>query len=108
MEDFLVKAPDLNAVFCENDEMALGALQAIKADQKLDQIMVVGFDGNPDALESIKKGELAATVAQDPELMGRMAIVNAYQVFAGTLDINARQDIYVPIKLITPKDVKGE
>jgi ribose transport system substrate-binding protein len=108
MEDFLVKAPDLNAVFCENDEMALGALQAIKADKKLDQIMVVGFDGNPDALEAIKKGEMAATVAQDPELMGRMAIVNAYQVFAGTLDINARQDIYVPIKLITPKDVKGE
>lgn len=108
MEDFLVKAPDLNAVFCENDEMALGALQAIKAAEKLGQIMVVGFDGNPDAIEAIKKGEMSATVAQDPELMGRMAIVNAYQVFAGTLDINARQDIYVPIKLITPADVRGE
>lgn len=108
MEDMLVRAPDLQAVFCENDEMALGALQAIKARQKLDSITVVGFDGNPDALEAIRKGQLSATVSQDPELMGRMAVVNAYSVLAGTLPANARKDIYVPVRLITREDLEIE
>ncbi|MBI2194747.1 MAG: substrate-binding domain-containing protein [Planctomycetes bacterium] len=106
MEDLLVRSPDLQAVFCENDEMALGALQAIRASQKLGQVLVVGFDGNPDALEAIRKGQLSATVAQDPELMGRMAVVNAYSVLADTLAPDARKDIYVPIRLITAESLQ--
>ena len=52
--------------------MALGAVEALKAADKLEDVMVVGFDANPDAAASVLAGEMAATVAQAPKNMGAL------------------------------------
>lgn len=81
MENLLQAHPDVKAVFSQNDEMALGAIEAIKASGK--DIVVVGFDGNDDAVEAVKNGELAATVAQQPKEMGKLAMENAINHLKG-------------------------
>lgn len=102
MENFIQAHPDLDAVFCENDEMALGALEAVKAAGLEDQIIVVGFDAIPDALCSIKNGELAATVAQQPYEMGKMGVDYALKVLQGE---KLPEVVYVPVALVTPENV---
>lgn len=68
------KNPNLKAIYCCNDTMALGALQAVKNANKLGQIIVVGTDGAAEALESVKAGELSATVAQDSAGIGATSL----------------------------------
>ncbi|MCY7486709.1 ribose ABC transporter substrate-binding protein RbsB [Paenibacillus alvei] len=95
MENLLQANPDVQAVFAHNDEMALGAIEAIKSTGK--NIPVVGFDGNDDALKSIQEGKLTATVAQQPELIGQLAVQAAYDVLQGkTVD----KTIPAPLKLV--------
>jgi erythritol transport system substrate-binding protein len=64
MEALLSKNPDVNGVIAGNDEMALGAINALKEANKLAQVKVLGFDGNQDAVNAVKNGELVATVLQ--------------------------------------------
>jgi erythritol transport system substrate-binding protein len=64
MEALLSKNPDINGVIAGNDEMALGAINALKAANKLSQIKVLGFDGNQDAVNAVKNNEMVATVLQ--------------------------------------------
>ena len=64
MEALLSKNPDINGVIAGNDEMALGAINALKAANKLAQVKVLGFDGNNDAVAAVKNGEMVATVLQ--------------------------------------------
>lgn len=96
MENILQSQPEIDAVFAHNDEMALGALEAIKASGR--DIIVVGFDATDDAVASVEAGELAATVAQQPELIGEMGIDAAVRYLKGeTIDEN----VPVELKLIT-------
>lgn len=92
MENILQAYPDIVAVFAQNDEMALGAIEAIRAAKKLGKIIVVGFDAIPDALEAVKKGEMAATVAQQPYLMGQLAVQKAYEYLK-------TKTIFIPVEL---------
>ena len=71
---FIQQNPDLKGIYCCNDTMALGALQAVINENKLGEIFVVGTDGDTEAVDSVNKGELSATVAQDPAGIG--AILN--------------------------------
>jgi erythritol transport system substrate-binding protein len=64
MESLLSKNPDIKGVIAGNDEMALGAINALKEAKKLDQVKVLGFDGNQDAVDAVKSGEMVATVLQ--------------------------------------------
>lgn len=64
MEALLSKNPDIDGVVSGNDEMALGAVNALKAAGKLDQVTVLGFDGSQDAVDAVAAGELVATVLQ--------------------------------------------
>ena len=73
--------PKFDAVFAHNDEMALGAIEAIKAENK--NVIIVGFDGNTDAITAVQRGEMAATVAQRPDLMGSVAVDNAIKIGKG-------------------------
>lgn len=98
MQNILQSNPDIMAVFCENDEMALGAIEAIAAVNKQDQIKVVGFDGTDDALAAIKAGRLTATVAQQPYEMGKIGVQAAYDFLHGK---TVQKETYVPVKLIT-------
>ncbi|MFZ5916932.1 MAG: substrate-binding domain-containing protein [Chloroflexota bacterium] len=75
MEDIITANPDVKAVFCANDNMALGAVEALKAADKLAGVIVVGFDANPDAAASILASEMTATIAQSPYNMGGFGVV---------------------------------
>ncbi|AOS69692.1 D-ribose ABC transporter substrate-binding protein [Bacillus subtilis] len=98
MENLLQGHPDIQAVFAHNDEMALGALEAINSSGK--DILVIGFDGNKDALASIKNGKLSATVAQQPELIGKLATEAADDILHGK---KVQKTISAPLKLETQK-----
>lgn len=96
MENLLQANPDVQAVFAHNDEMALGAIEAIRSSGK--DIPVIGFDGNEDALKSIQAGQLTATVAQQPELIGQLAVQAAHDVLQGK---TVEKSIPAPLKLVT-------
>jgi len=98
MENILQGNPEIDAVFAHNDNMALGAMEAIAAAGRSDEIMIVGFDAVDDAREAVKEGKMAATVAQKPGLMGEMAVETAIKVANGE-----EVDEYtpVPLELIT-------
>ncbi len=95
MENLLQSQPDVQAVFAHNDEMALGALQAIEASGK--SIIVVGFDAIDDAVAAVKDGKMAATVAQQPELIGSMGVETAAKVLNGE---TVEASIPVELKLV--------
>jgi ribose transport system substrate-binding protein len=95
MENLLQGQKDIKAVFAQNDEMALGAIEAIKSTGK--NIVVVGFDGNDDALKAVKEGRLTATVAQQPLLIGKDAVDAASDVIKGK---KVKSRIAVPLKLV--------
>ncbi|WP_258832545.1 ribose ABC transporter substrate-binding protein RbsB [Peribacillus frigoritolerans] len=96
MENILQGNKDIQAVFAHNDEMALGAIEAIKAAGK--DIIVVGFDGNDDALKAVENGELNATIAQQPALIGEEAVNAAEKILKGE---KVDDTISVPLKLVT-------
>ncbi len=77
MEDILQTNPDVDAVFCANDQMALGAIQAIAAHKKTDQIKLIGFDGALEATQHILAGDMYATIAQDPYGMAKVGVEQA-------------------------------
>ena len=83
MENILTGNPNLKAVFASNDNMALGAIEALKNAEMLDQVLVVGFDANPDAAVSILAGEMTATVAQNPYNMGAFGVESALKASRG-------------------------
>ncbi len=75
MADLLTAHPNLAAVFVQNEDMALGAVAAIKAAGKEDQVTVVSQNGSPDGIAAIESGEIAATVAWSPAQEAQMALV---------------------------------
>jgi ribose transport system substrate-binding protein len=93
MENILQAQPKIDAVFAHNDEMALGALKAISASGRAG-IRIVGFDAVDDAVKAVKEGKLAATVAQKPAEMGRLAVEYGLKV----LDKEKLND-YIPVDL---------
>jgi ribose transport system substrate-binding protein len=83
MENLLQAQKKIDAVFAQNDEMALGAVQAIEAAHRQKEMFVVGFDAIADALKAIKEGKMAATVAQQPKVMGQLAVQAAAKILKG-------------------------
>jgi len=104
--DILTRHADLKAIFAANDVMALGAVETAYAAGKGDAIVIVGVDGNVDAVESIKSGRLNASVAQLPYLVGKQAVEKVTEVLEGG---KTDQFIAVPTLVLT-KDMleKGE
>ena len=95
--DTLQRDPDLTAIFCANDDMALGAVEAARAAGK-DKLIVIGVDGNSNAVKSILAGRLNASVAQLPYLVGMEAVENAKKVLAGE---KVPEFTYVPTLVLT-------
>lgn len=96
MENVLQAQPAIDAVFAHNDEMALGALKAIQGSSR--KIKVVGFDATDDAVAAVKAGQLAATVAQQPALIGSLGIDTAKSVLAGK---SVAKFVPVSLQLVT-------
>ena len=99
MENMLQANGDIKAVFAANDEMALGAMEAIAASRK--DILVVGFDATDDAIASIKDGRMGATIAQQPDLIGATAVDTAIRLINGE---TVEKSIPVEVTLITAEN----
>jgi len=104
LEALLQRNPDIDAVFCGNDAMAMGAYQALLASGKASKVKVFGFDGSDDAVRAVAEGKIAATVMQFPKTMARMAAENADKYLKGERDFPQR--IPVAVELVTPANVK--
>ncbi|OIJ98632.1 transporter [Streptomyces sp. MUSC 14] len=103
MSNLLQAHPDVQGVIAANDEMALGAVKALgsKAGKS---VQVVGFDGTPDGLTSVKDGTLYASVAQQPSQLGRIAVDNALKAVQGR---KVEPTVKVPVKVVTKDNVAG-
>jgi ribose transport system substrate-binding protein len=101
MENMLQKFDKIDAVFTTNDPMGLGALRAIR--QAGQEIIVIGFDGTPDAQKEIKKGRLTGSVAQSPYNMGYFGVENAVKLAKGETIENR---IDTGAELITQENVE--
>jgi ribose transport system substrate-binding protein len=93
-QNILQAHPDVQAVFACNDMMALGAVEAVAEAGKSGDIIVAGFDAITDAVDAIKAGKMAGTVAQNPYEMGRVAVINAYGLINGQTIPD-----YIPIEI---------
>jgi ribose transport system substrate-binding protein len=105
--------PGVELVFCHNDDNAVGALNAIidmkKGREKPEdpkRIFIVGMDGNRAAIEEIRKGNIEATVSQEPIEMGRETVKQVVKVLNGGRPDQA----YIPIRhhLVTQKEAAGK
>ena len=83
MENILTSNPDLNAVFVTNDQMALGAMEAVAARNLAGKIMIVGFDAGKEAVRAVMGGQMQAVIAQYPANMGRQAVEAAIKTIHG-------------------------
>lgn len=100
MENMLQADSSIQAVFAGNDEMALGAVEAISGAKK--DVLVVGFDATDDAIEAIRQGRMGATIAQQPNLIGSTAVENAIRLTKGE---SIPKEIPVEVTLITKDTV---
>lgn len=97
MQNLLTAHPTVQAVFAQNDEMALGALRALQTAGKTD-VLVVGFDGTDDGIKAVESGKLGATIAQRPDQIGVIGIQTADKVLKGE---KVSAVIPVDLKLVT-------
>lgn len=96
-ENILQAHPEIKGIFAQNDEEALGALEAVKA-AKRDDIVIIGFDGAEAAIESIDAGELDATIGQRFDEMARLSLEAVYNYYQGK---DVEKEIFAPVELIT-------
>jgi ribose transport system substrate-binding protein len=102
-QNMLQAHPDIDSVFACSDLMALGAIEAIAAAGKTGKLRVIGFDALDDAKKAIAAGTMAASVAQFPSEMGRVAVESAVKVIRGE---TVPPDINVKLELVTKDNVK--
>lgn len=93
MENILQSKKNIDAVFAQNDEMALGAQKALE-DMGMKGVLIVGFDATDDAVEAVKNGTMAATVAQQPLLIGEAAVNAIDKILKGD-----KVDNFIPVEL---------
>lgn len=103
METILQAQPDINAVFCGNDAMAMGAFQALQSAGKVEQVDVFGFDGAGDVIEKIREGKIVATGMQYPLVMAKTAAQYAHEYFNGRRTFPQR--VPVEVELVNVENV---
>lgn len=99
MQNLLTANPSVQAVFAQNDEMALGALRALQTAGRTD-VLVVGFDGTNDGIKAVNRGVLGATIAQRPDQIGIIGIQTADKILKGE---KVDPTIPVELELVTQK-----
>lgn len=92
---------EINAIASNNDEMAIGALQALGKNP--DKILIAGVDGTPDALQMLKQGKMVATVFQDAQGQGEGAVQTAVKLVNGE---KVQKVINIPYQLITKDNME--
>lgn len=102
MEDVLQANPELDAVYAHNDEMALGAVRALVAARRISKVKVFGVDAVDDAIEAIRRGEMSATVKQQPELQMAKAVESAVKIMKGQ---KVEPTVIIPLVLVNNSNV---
>lgn len=97
-ENMLQANPDIQAIFAQNDEMALGAIEAAKSANK--KLFIVGFDGTEDGVKAVENGTMSATIAQQPDIMGQQGVEVAVKAAKGE-KVDAK--VSAPLKLVEKK-----
>jgi ribose transport system substrate-binding protein len=102
-ENILQAQPEINGTFAHNDEMILGAIEAAEAAGRAEVIIFVGFDAVDDAVQAVRDGKLAATIAQQPAVMGQLGVEVAIRYLSGE-----QVEVYIPVdlSLVTPDNVQ--
>ncbi len=100
VSNWLTAGDDIQAIAANNDEMAIGALQALGKNS--DHVLVAGVDGTPDALQMIKNGKMVATVFQDAKGQGEGAVQAAVKLAKGE---NVESNVDIPFQLITKENM---
>ena len=104
MTNWLSAGEPFDAVFANNDEMAIGAIQAMKASGvSMEEVIVTGVDATQDALVAMSGGDLAVTVFQDAAGQGSGALNGALDLARGK---KVDQKVYIPFKLVIPSNIK--
>jgi ribose transport system substrate-binding protein len=103
LESVLQAHPDIDAVFCSNDAMAMGAYQALVAAGKDKHVKVFGFDGAEDVVDAIKDKKIMATGMQFPKVMAETAASFADEYFRGRREFPKK--IPVAVELVISKNV---
>ena len=102
----LIQANDtINAVIAGNDEMALGAIAALKEAGRMDGVIVGGFDGSPDAVDAIRSGELAYSVLQPVAVFSAEAVRQADHFIKTGERLVADEKQLFDCLMITPENV---
>lgn len=105
MQSIMQANPTIDAVISGNDEMALGAIAALKEAGNLEGVIVGGFDGSPDAVEAVKAGEMAYTVLQPVAVFSREAVIQAdHYIKNGSPMVSEEKQLFDCL-LITPDNV---
>jgi inositol transport system substrate-binding protein len=104
MENWLASGDQIDAVASNNDEMAIGAIQAIEAAGKLGEIIVGGVDASPDALQEMDKKRLDVTVFQNAKGQGEGGIKVAIALAKGE---SVEKYTWIPFELVTPENYKN-
>jgi ribose transport system substrate-binding protein len=103
MEDILQANPKIDGVYAANDEMALGALAAIEAAGRLDEITLIGCDAIDPSIEAIKAGKLEATIAEPPFFLGKEAVITARKI---SKKESVEKEVILDSTLVTKDNVK--
>ena len=103
-EDCIMSYDHFDAIVGQNDDAALGVVQALKTNDLLGDVLVLGVDGSAPALESIKNGEMAMTAFQDAQAQAEAGAKTFAQLRDGT-DPKDIDDIYIPFKIVTADNV---
>lgn len=104
LETILQSHSDINAVFCGNDAMAMGAYQAVKSAGLEDHIMIFGFDGAKDVIDSIRDKKIVATGMQFPKVMAKTAAEYADKYIKG--ERNFDQKVPVVVELVNQENIE--
>jgi ribose transport system substrate-binding protein len=103
MSDMLVAHDDIDAVFCENDGMCLGALRAIEDAGRADEVFIVGVDAVPEALDAIRAdGPFVASALNDADSIGRQGVRHLMEILRGE---EVERDLELPGPLIRADNI---
>lgn len=105
LETIMQANPDIDAVFCGNDAMAMGAYQALQSAGKTDKVKIFGFDGSNEVVEKIVEGKIVATGMQYPKIMAQTAAKYADEYFKGKREFPQR--IPVEVEMVTKANAKN-
>jgi len=102
MENILQANKNIDAVYASNDEMALGALEAIKAAKRENEIILIGCDAIDDALAAVRSGSLNATIAEPPFFLGKNALITAVKYLNGEI---VEEEVILDSTLLTAENI---